>query len=351
MQNQIFYVFYKDESFVVDPSLLYNSSRKFKELVDHADNLQSIHLKINYEQFSTRNVVNFLRLCQNEPTDVQNSELEEICLIAKMFQAEKIYNTGLEFIQNHIDSNFYFPNDKYEDQNYLILEKDEISPIHHADLNELEFDDDDDFESQKESEATGENNMNINNDQKLNDQIPDKKLYRTARYEITYDRPFLKCKRFYLKKDDQVICMAKQKDDEIYIGDGNDFHISENNSKKYAKITRTRNRFNVVMTDEQEFKIKYVKNGNNDSIELSFNHDGQKLEWRPKIAKSIKSYKGGYGRSPILSKKNMILQNYSNKSTFIVRKMAKNVYEAECNPNVKPMIVFAIALSQIVGPL
>ena len=172
MQNQIFYVFYKDESFVVDPSLLYNSSRKFKELVDHADNLQSIHLKINYEQFSTRNVVNFLRLCQNEPTDVQNSELEEICLIAKMFQADQIYKTGFDFIKSSINPNFSIPENKFDDSNgeqYLIIESDEEKEnIHHINLNELEFDDSCQFnqpaENEDDSKADNKNaNKNINN--------------------------------------------------------------------------------------------------------------------------------------------------------------------------------------------
>ena len=349
MQNQTFIVIYQSQKFYVDPSLLYNSSKKFRELVDKADNLQTIHLKINYNKFSSRNVGNFLKLCQNESTDVQNSEMKEICLIAKMFQADKIYNTGINFIQSNIDPNFFIPNDMFDDTSpnkYLELESDELSPIHHADLNELEFDDDFDSVTEKETETNGKKE----NDES-NPPSNQKKQHHTVCYQITSDNHFMKCKRYYLMKDNQVICMAKQKDDEIYIGEGNDVHISENKSNNTAIIIRTRNRFNVVETNDQEFKIKYVKNGINDSIEVSFDHNGTRLEWRYKQPKRFASYKGGYGNAPIVSKKNLILQNPFNKPTFIVRKMSKKVYEAECNPNVKPMVVFAIALSQILGPL
>ena len=47
--------------------------------------------------------------------------MEEICEIAKMFRADEIYNTGLKFIQSNIDPNFNVPDNKYEDQPYLTI--------------------------------------------------------------------------------------------------------------------------------------------------------------------------------------------------------------------------------------
>lgn len=356
MQNQNFFVLYEDERIAVNPSLLYDSSKKFHELVDNAQSINSIYLKINYDKFTVRNVNNFLKLCQNEPTDVQNSELKEICKIAKMFQASKIYKAGIDFIRQNVDPNFDIPDGQFDEtdsKQYLQLEIYDSPSIHHADLNELEFDDSSDVtetdtgteaktETEIETQKVNEENQILPTTQKMN--------HRTICYQITSDNPFMKCRRFYLSKDNQIIYMAKQNHDEIYIGEGNDFHISENRAKNTARICRKRDGFNIVTTDEQEFKIKYVKYGNGYSIEVSFDHDGTKLDWRPKRPKRFTSFNGGYGRNPVYSKKNTILQNPSNRPTFIVRKMSDKIYEAECNPNVNPIIVFAIALSQIIGP-
>ena len=59
---------------------------------------------------------------------------------------------------------------------------------------------------------------------------------------------------------------------------------------------------------------------------------------------------GKYNRKPIKSKKNIILQNKSRHTTFIVRKMDKLIYEAECNPTLSPIIAFSLAISEIIGP-
>lgn len=379
MQNQTFYVLYKGENIITNPSDLYNSSRKFRELVDNADTLHSIHLNINYDKFSTRNVKNFLKLCQNETTDAQNSELEEICLIAKMFDANKIFYKGLDFVQKNIDPNFYVSEDKFNDIPYLQIETNEIPTIHHADLNELEFNsgyssdetednnDQGEKDNYQESDTNQENNNqnksfdqneaifqkeNINNNQDDTQDLPEtkKKQHKTVCYQITSDTPFMKCRRYYLKKDNQIICMAKQKDNEIYIGEGENVHIGKNNEKNATRIIRTSSGYNVVLTNDQEFKIYFIKFGNGYSMEVSFDHNGTKLDWTPKHPRRFKSYNGGFGRTPIRSKKNTILQNSSNRPTFIVRKMTDKIYEAECNPTVNHLVVFAIALSQIVGP-
>ena len=38
-----------------------------------------------YDGFTSKNVSKFLMLCQNQPADIQNSEMKEISLIAKLF--------------------------------------------------------------------------------------------------------------------------------------------------------------------------------------------------------------------------------------------------------------------------
>lgn len=252
MQNQSFLVIYQGENFMVDPQCLYNSSKKFRELVDNASNLQSVHLMIKNCQFSTRNIENFLKICQNIQTDVQDSELEEISLIAKMFQAEQIYNTGLNFIQANLNANFSILNDQFNPSNsdqYLQLESDEVilPPIHHVDLNELNFDEN--SESVQEKEVEKNNNVDIL-----------KKTIQTSCYQITCDNHLIKCCRYYLMKDGKIICMAKQKDNEIYIGEGQDIHISKNKIKNTVTITRNPEGYNIVSTDDQEFKIKYLQN-------------------------------------------------------------------------------------------
>lgn len=62
-------------------------------------------------------------------------------------------------------------------------QKGEIPLFHHIDLNELEFDD--------SCEFTETQNENKDNNSKQ------KKQKRTACYQITYDNPPMKCRRFY----------------------------------------------------------------------------------------------------------------------------------------------------------
>ena len=350
MDNQELFVHYQDKTFMANSSLLYNSSRKFRELVDHINNNQLIHLNINNDKFSIRNIENFLKICQNQPTDVQDSELEEICLIAKMFQADQIYNTGINFIRSNINPNFMIADDQFDEfssDDYLQIKLDtEMAQVHHVDLNDLEFEESSESNiSQKENEKSNDvdlknnnNNINSNNTQ-------------TVCYQITNENPFMKCSRYFLIKNGKTICMAKNKDDEIFIGDGDDFHISENRIENAARMYRNREGINIVQTDDQEIKIKYISYGNKYSISPSFFYEGRKLNLIPKKEESLASFKGAYNRIPIESKRNIILQDSSNQCTFIVRKMSKKIFEIECNQNMKPIIAFAIALSEIIGPI
>ena len=119
--TQTFSVVYNGTTFLVDPFRLRNASHKFSELIEPflKNNYQfdDLRLKIAGNEFSKRNIENFLKLCQNLPTDVQNSEMEEICRIAKLFQSEQIYHIGTHFFQRYIDPNFSVSDELYNESN------------------------------------------------------------------------------------------------------------------------------------------------------------------------------------------------------------------------------------------
>ena len=212
MTNQSFPILYQNERFLVDPSSLYNSSQKFQELISlYGHEIQSKHLRVTYNNITTRNLCNFLKICQNQQTDVQDAELKEICLIAKLFKAEQIYNTGLNFIKSNIDSNFFVPDNLFDEINgnqYLLLESVEKKPlIHHIDVNDLEFDDDVEpisHDSNKEKNVLNTNNTN-NSVQKQPQAV------HSVCYQIVEDIPLLKRSRFYFTKGNNVLYMAKAK--------------------------------------------------------------------------------------------------------------------------------------------
>lgn len=352
MLNQTFPVIYRNNYYMVDPSCLSSSSRKFKELLnyflDTGYDIQSLRLKIEYDKFSERNIYNFLKLCQNQQTDVQNSEVQEICDIAKMFRADEIYNKGITFIQNSIDPNFFIPYNKYSDKQYLFIETDDTNLIHHANLNELEFDDD--YNNTNPSDMIKNNNCSSKNQSTSNDQNV---KYQSVCYQIQVETPFMKCRRFQFIKDGVTIFTGKQKDNEIVISAGNNAHINENKQKNDARITQNREGFNIITTEDQTFRISYVAQSSIEkkySLNLSFIYKKSELSWSTKIPRSSTTINGENNHVPLPSKKNIILQNPAGQITFIVRKMKKKLYEAECHLLLSPIIAFSIAISQIVGP-
>lgn len=357
MLNQTFPVIYKGTQYYVDPSFLSRSSRKFNELIipylQNGIDINSLHLSIKCETFTERNIQNFLKLCQNQQSDVMNSEIPEICEIARIFQADQIFRTGVTFIQNNFDPTFSIDYDKL-DENHLIIESkeplcsiEETEVIHHhaIDFSELEFTEScqfNDIHNNNYSEREKSNNKTTSVNKKT-------KLH-SAWYTIQVEKPLMKCKRFLLIKDGKVILSAKQKDNEIVIAEGNEVHLRYE-GKCSCRITQNRE-YNIVSLRDQEIKINYVSKGPDKqySMKFSFDHKGTKLSWSPKRPKNETSFNGEYCHIPIPSKKNIILQNPSRHPTFIVRKMKKQIFEAECHPAVNPNIVFAISLSQIIGP-
>ena len=149
-------------------------------------------------------------------------------------------------------------------------------------------------------------------------------------------------------KDNKILFTAKQKANEIFINEGNDVHIKKDKMIKKSKIIQNLDGFNDVITDEQEFKIKYDQA--NFSLEVTFMHNGMNTNWAPKNIQNLKNLNGQFDHIPIQSKKNIILQNQARHTTFIFRKMDKKCFEAECHLSVSPLVVFAIAISQIIGP-
>lgn len=406
MLNKTFPIVYQGKRYLVDPTCLIQSSAKFHELITpflhNGFDIDTLHLKINYDKFTERNVNNFLKLCQNLQTDVQNSEIKEICLLAKMFKAEIIYKTGITFVQQSIDPNFVIPNNMFNEENvtFLLIESEQTVPsatqsasdfqiapemqtapivriapeikavsametaptvhmtpigpatasVHHVyDLNELEFDESGEFK--KVGQNLKFNNQAQNSTDKKNEKDVKKKKIHSVWYTIQVEKPLMKCKRYNLIKDGQVICSAKQKDNELVIAEGDKVHI-RNDKKNSAIITQNREGFNIVSMGDQDFKISYVPIGLDKkySMKVSFVHKTTKLTWTPKIPKYATCINGEYAHIPLHSKKNIILQNPFGHPTFILRKMKKMAYEAECHPGVSPLVVFAISLSQIVGP-
>ena len=172
-------------------------------------------------------------------------------------------------------------------------------------------------------------------------------------YRITPDIQFMEDPIFYFKKEGKIIYTAYLKENVIHIGEGSITVNNKNGFNDIAKITRMKDDYNVVNIGDQEIDIRYALYypSSDYSIKISFDHNGKKLSWKPKTPKTAKSFNGKFNHRPIKSDKNIILQNHSKNPTFIFRSMKDNVYEAECNPEINPVIVFAIALSEIVGPL
>ena len=169
MSNQTFPVIYGNQRYMVDPNMMFNASRKFVQLVQpFGDAANQCHLLIRHSSFSDRSIDNFLKLVQGLPTDVLDSEMKEICEIAKMFQADQIYNTGLSFVQNSIDPTFFVPDNKYENgQTYLIVENQQ-SPTHQ--VRELEFEDDD--EEYEESDKNTKGKSSSEKAAEKNERVP-----------------------------------------------------------------------------------------------------------------------------------------------------------------------------------
>lgn len=361
MQNQTISVLYQDESFDVDYFKLHNSSNKFREMIqpylDNGVGLQNLQLRILYNKFTTRNVCNFLKMIQNQKNNVHSHEIAEICELAKLFQAEKLYDKSLTYVRNQIDPNFTVSNDFNESNGQQYLEVEFITDLcsqHSYSTNDITY-------TPTETQMSPISAVNLSKSQ--NDipltpppqqttqpqpQPQQQQLYCVV-YKIQVLSQLMKCNRYFFSLNEKILFTAKKKSNEIYIGQGNNIHINSNENESCARIMQC-NGYNTVYTSNQEFKVSYIPFGvrKQFSLETSFSNDGKTLNWSPK--EIDQNLYGQYNRIPVPSKKNMLLKNQAGSPTFIVRKMQDEVFEVECLSIVNPLIAFTLGLSQIIGP-
>ena len=352
MLDETIPVIYQNERYEVNYNSLHNSSLKFRQLIkpfiEDGSDLHKLQLRILYNKFNSKNVNNFLKICQNQQNDVLDNEVEEICELAKMFKADQIYNIGINFVHNRIDPNFNIANnfDESNGQKYLAIESDKSIFEHHSiDFNELEFDDDIELTDSKLDEKQVIIKKVLGSNAKKN--------VKLACYQIIINKKkMMKCRRFYFLKGNKVLYMAKQKMNEIFIGEGDNFHIHERKFENSASILQNGEGYNIINTDDQEFKVIYVPIGSKKqySLRTSFIHNGSKLDWSPKEVVNLNNLNGQYNHAPMPSKKNIILKNKSGHPTFLVKKVAKKTYEIECYPTLSPLVIFSLGISEIVGP-
>lgn len=356
---QTFPVVYDNNTFIVNLNGLINSSIKFKELIqpylNDKNQLLTLHLRIADNSFTIRNIKNFLQLCQNLPSDVQDSEMEEICEIAKMFQADQIYNTGITFIHNSIDPNFNVPDNKYngsDGKTYLFIEG-PTNVIHHEDDNVNEPLSDDENEETPDNSNTSPNSANDT----MNTQSKPKN--DSVVYTIYVEHPLLSLVQYKFRLNGKTFFSAKKQDNNVYIGEGNEIHINTKTDNHIAHIYLDTDKSDIIFLKDQQIHLKLVNSGrpNHLSVEVTFKNRDRMISWMPKPPKynAIEdkyslNFHGEYHHAPITSKKNIVLQNKNGHATFIVRKMDIDKFEVECLPLVDPLIAFTIALSDIIGP-
>lgn len=373
LPNQTFEVIYNRRTFMVDPNQLMDASLKFKELIQPFIIKDEINpdaqLEVIGSDFSYRNIDNFLKLCQNLPTDVQNSEMKDICEIAKMFQAEKIYDVGISFIHKYIDPNFNIQDDKYDESNgkrNLII-KCENHIIHHVVFSDIDFE----GFNENADEDTKDNNINEkpksilinqNSNEKIESNCSCKenlKKGKTIIYNVFIENHSIKCPVYRFCSEKTVLYTAKQKNNNIYIGSGSKVHINRDTSNHVGHIYQDNNKTNFILADKDKYEVKYVSSGrpNHLSLSVTFPYKSRQITWDPKKPKYDETknkyylnFHGEFHRNPIKSGKNIVLANSNGHTAFIVRKMTEDMFELEALPSINPLIIFTIGLSDIVGP-
>ena len=406
--SQNLVVNYNNITYMVDPFCLKDASLKFSQLTEqflrNNYTFQDFSLEIAGNEFTNRNIDNFLKLCQNLPTDVQDSEMEEICKIAKLFQANQIYHIGLQFIRRYIDPNFYVPDDLYNEFNretYLYINCDKSFNHHKSEFpnnieknsfqykqtpiqsegrvitnvkddgitkyNNKEDYDDKSKKEKNQSEIVYNNDYNeIKNSENIFDKQKNQKnsIFRNQKsviYQVRCEKHSLKLPKYLLCINGYIKYTAKQKENDVIIGEGSNVHINKHKSNHVGHIVQESNHRlnNIELKNHKPFVVKYVDSTqeNHLSLEVTFVHDDKRETWTPKppIFNTVENrfyldLRGMWNHSSIKSKKNIILQNLSGDEALIVRKIDNNLYEIEASPIYDPLLIFSIGLSDIIGP-
>ena len=345
-ESESFHISYNNNEFIVNPFCLCKSSLLFDKLIHpfikDFEQMKSIHLEIFGNKFSNRNMTNFLLLCQNQPTDIQDNEIKEICEIAKMFKAEDIYYTGLDFIRRSIDHNFYVPDNKYDGS-------DGITYLKIVRENTNEIDEKNKAEDQINKEEVGNGDI-ATKTEKVDTSKP-------LVYSLLIELPLLKCPLFRFLYNEKTLFTAKKRDNEVFIAKGDEVHISKKEDHVAYIKQNEASKNNTVSINNMKFTVNYKFFREAFWIDASFpfkNGIEHLTPVKPKYDKKNKKYifdlSGAYHHKSIDSIRNVVLQSGNGNKNFIVRKVLKYTFEIECDQELDPLIAFTIAISEIIGP-
>lgn len=272
-----------------------------------------------------------------------------------MFEADQIYNTGINFVHKSIDPNFNVSDNQFDDsygRSFLVLSSIVNKPHHFSDMNSLEFDDDDNYSTNNQENE--DPNSEVSNTEKTvqNSEYVHSIIYKVKEIPQIYKTIF----QFFV--DNKLVLTAKRKNNLIVIGKGSTIHLNKDRSSHVAQIT-TGNGINIVNCENQNFRVNYVylTGPKSFSMDVEFTTLGRKLHWKPKMPKfnnATNTYTlplgGEYHRKSIKSNANTVLVNDHGERCMIVRKTNELEFEIDCNPRVPQAIIFALAISQIIGP-
>lgn len=165
--------------------------------------------------------------------------------------------------------------------------------VHHDEDFESESDDEQEEYDETTTASTSENEK------------PKEKKIRTIVYDIRVDVPMMKCHKFHLIKDGEVILSAKRKGNKMVIGKGTEIHLKKCTINNCAEKKK-----NMVQTDDQSFVINYVifEDSKAISMSTSFMYNETKIKSQKRWL--LLQIRGDYHHSVVPSSKNSALQKF-----------------------------------------
>ncbi|KAK8886779.1 hypothetical protein M9Y10_042249 [Tritrichomonas musculus] len=101
------------------------------------------------------------------------------------------------------------------------------------------------------------------------------------------------------------------------------------------------------MLYDPEFPFDDQAINNQDTTENSQQTENSKQsKFNPETQKYYLNFNGEYQHVPMISSRNIVLENKEGLPNFIVRKMDLNLYEIECSQILDPLSVFTRAFQQ-----